>query len=369
MKAGVLRRAGEPLHVEDVHLTAPGDGMVRVRIAASGVCHSDLSVQNGAIPQVTPAVLGHEGAGVVVEVGPRVTSLATGDHVVVSWLAPCRVCQFCLGGRVELCEHGIDHAFAEPYGTVNGEPVSCAFGAGTFAEETVVPEAAAVQIDSDFSLERAALIGCAVVTGVGAVVNTADVSPGETAAIVGCGGVGLAAVQGARLSGAALIIAVDRVAAKLEMAVANGATHTVDASLCDPVAAVRELTGGRGADHAIEVVGLSTTIAQTYGMTRRGGTVTVVGAGAFDDQVSIPALSVMVDAKRIQGCVYGGADPARDIPRMVDLSKVGALDLDLLITTRIRIEDVNDAFRAMLAGEVARSLIVFSDPLEEESHV
>ncbi len=361
MRAAVLRAIGADLSIEDVDIKPPGSGMVRVRIAATGVCHSDLSFQDGTMPQGTPAVLGHEGAGVVTETGPGVKQLAVGDHVVLSWIAPCRHCFYCLAGQPELCEHGMDYAFGEPYGNVGGEPVWCALGTATFAEETVVPEAAAIRIDPEFPLELAALVGCGVVTGVGAVVNTAGVAPGESVAVIGCGGVGLAAIQGARLAGASAIIAVDTVAAKLKMAIANGATHTVDASAVDPVVAVRELTGGRGADHAIEVVGLSATILQAYGMARRGGAVTVVGAGRFDDMVSIPVMNLMVDAKRIEGCVYGGTDVARDIPKMVALAKAGMLDLEALVTKRIGLDDVNDAFRAMVAGEVARSLIVFGD--------
>ncbi|MCU1456208.1 MAG: alcohol dehydrogenase [Actinomycetia bacterium] len=364
MRAAVFREVGAPLRVEELELAPLGRGMVRIRIVASGVCHSDVSLWDGTIPQAAPAVLGHEGAGVVVEAGPDVTDLTLGDHVVLTWVAPCRHCFFCLAGRAELCEHGMDHAFAGPYGKASGDEVFCALGTGTFAEETVVPAAAAIRIDPEFPLELAALVGCAVVTGVGAVVNTARVALGETVAIVGCGGVGLAAVQGARLAGAAMIVAVDRVATKFDVAIANGATHTVDASAGDPVEAVRALTGGRGVDHAIEVVGTSSTILQAYAMARRGGTVTVVGAGGFADMVSIPAMNLMVDAKRLQGSVYGGTDPARDIPRMIALAAAGALDLERLVTTRIALDDVNDAFRVMLTGEVARSLIVFPAPAD-----
>ena len=359
MRAAVLRQSGKPLAIEDVELLPVGPGAVRVRLAASGVCHSDLSLQTGDIPQAVPAVLGHEGAGIVIETGEGVDAVSPGDHVVLSWVVPCRGCFFCLAGRAELCEHGIDHAFAGPYGTAGGDPVMCGLGTGTFAEETVVPAGAAIRIDSAFPLDLAALVGCAVVTGVGAVINAAAVRPGETVAVVGCGGVGLAAIQGARLSGASAIIAVDRVPAKLDMARANGATHVVDASATEPVGAVREITSGRGADHALEVVGLSSTITQAYGMARRGGTVTVVGAGGFTDMVALPAMNLMVDAKRLQGTVYGGTDPARDIPRMIELASTGALDLRQLVTRQIRLDEINDAFRAMLAGEVARSLIVF----------
>lgn len=362
MRAAVLREVGTPLSVEDVELSPPGPGMVAVRMAATGVCHTDLSVRDGSIPQEVPAVLGHEGAGTVTEVGPDVTTLGVGDHVVLSWVAPCRRCFFCLARRPELCEHGMDHAFAGPYGTANGDPLWCGLGTGTLAETTVVPEMAAVRIEPDFPLELAALLGCAVVTGVGAVVNTAGVSPGETVAVIGCGGVGLAAVQGARLAGATVILAVDRVAATLDLAVANGATHTVDGSVSDPVAAAQELTAGRGVDHALEVVGLSSTIEQAYALTRRGGTVTVVGAGAADDPVSIPAMSLLADAKRVQGSVYGGTDPARDIPRAVTLARTGALDLERIVTRRGTLDEVNDAFDTMAAGVGARTLIEFPSP-------
>lgn len=363
----MLREVGAPLVVEDVELAPPGEGMVAVRMAATGVCHTDLSVRDGTIPQSLPAVLGHEGAGTVTELGPGVTTLAVGDHVVLSWMAPCRRCFFCLAGQPELCEHGIDHAFAAPYGTANGDPLWCALGTGTFAEATVVPESATIRIEPDFPLEMAALLGCAVVTGVGAVVNTAGVSPGETVAVIGCGGVGLAAVQGARLAGATVILAIDRIAAKLDLAIANGATHTVDASADDPVATAREITAGRGVDHALEVVGLSSTVEQAYALARRGGTVTVVGAGAGDDVVSIPAMSLLADAKRVQGSVYGGTDPARDIPRAVTLARTGALDLERLVTRRSALDEINDAFGAMNAGEGARTLIVFPPTSDEAS--
>lgn len=354
-----MAAVGEPLVIDEVTLDPPGPGKVRVQIAASGVCHSDLSLIDGTMPQATPSVLGHEGAGTVVECGPEVSGLTEGDHVILSWIAPCRRCRYCLGGQPTLCEHGMDHAFAGPYGTWRGQPVLAGLGTATFADETVVPADAAVRIDPTFPLDLAALVGCAVVTGVGAIINAARVEPGQSVAIIGCGGVGLAAVQGARLAGAAKVIAVDVVPGKLKMAEANGATDTVDASAVEPIAAVRDLTGGHGTDHAVEVVGLSSTITQAYLMARRGGTVTVVGAGRFDDPVSIAAMNLMVDAKRIQGCVYGSADPARDFPRMIDLVRGGGLDLERLVTRRIKLDEVNEAFDAMRNGEVARSLIEF----------
>ena len=358
MRAAVLEVVGEALRIAEVQLRPVGPGEVRVGLAASGVCHSDAAVAGGGIPQPVPAILGHEGAGVVAEVGADVTDVAAGDHVVLSWLAPCRRCFYCENGQVELCERGMDHAFSMDHATWGQEKVGAAFGTATFAEETIVPATAVVRIGPALPLDLAALIGCAVVTGVGAVRNSAAVHAGESIVVVGCGGVGLAAIQGARLAGAAPIIAVDRVPSKLAMAEANGATHTVDAGAGDVATAVKAITGGRGTDHAIEAVGRSATIVDAWASVRRGGTVTVVGAGGFDDPVSFPAMNLMVDAKTIRGCVYGGTDPARDVPAMVELAINGDLDLDLLVTRRIPLDDVNGAFAAMAAGEVARSVIV-----------
>jgi S-(hydroxymethyl)glutathione dehydrogenase/alcohol dehydrogenase len=359
VRAAVLRAPGEALALETLEVRPPGPRDVVVRIAASGVCHSDRSIQDGTIPHPFPAVLGHEGAGVVERCGPEVTTLEPGDHVVLTWVAPCRRCFQCLHGHPELCEHGMDHAWAQPYAhDTSGAGVLAAFGTATFGETTVVPEHACVRVDRSFPLELAALVGCGVVTGVGAVLNSARVAPGESVAVVGCGGVGLAAVQGARLAGADPIVAIDRVRAKLDLARACGATHAIEAGAAT-VDAVREVTGGRGVDHAIEAVGLSGTIRAAYDMARRAGTVTVVGAGRFDDAVSFGAMQLMVDAKTIRGCVYGGTDPARDIPAVLRLHASGRLDLAVLVSRRIGLDDLDDAFRAMDAGEVARSVVVF----------
>ncbi|MHB8669077.1 MAG: Zn-dependent alcohol dehydrogenase [Acidimicrobiales bacterium] len=358
MRAAVLEAVGRPLVVDDVILRPLGPRGVRVRLSATGVCHTDLSLQNGTIPHPVPAVLGHEGAGVVAEVGPEVSTLSVGDHVIVSWIVPCRRCRFCLGGQPVLCERGMDHAFAGPYGAWRGRDVVAALGTATFAEETVVPDGALVRIDRSVPAEVAALIGCGVATGVGAVLNSARVRPGESVAVIGCGGVGLAALQGARLSGASPIVAVDRVSAKLTMATENGATEVVDASAKDAASAVREVTGGVGVDHAFEAVGRADTILAAYAMARRGGTVTIVGAGAFDDPVSFSAMQLMVDAKTVRGCVYGSTDPQRDFPRLVELHQAGAIDVARLVSRRITLDEVNDAFEAMAAGEVARSVIV-----------
>ncbi len=356
----MLRGTGAAFAVEELQLRSPGRHDVHVRLGASGVCHSDLSISDGTIPHPLPAVLGHEGAGTVIAVGPDVTTVGPGDHVVLAWVAPCRACFFCLRGHPELCEHGLDHAYAVPYATAADDtPVLAAFGTATFGEETIVPERACVRIDPSFPLELGALVGCGVVTGVGAVTNSAHVEPGASVAVVGCGGVGLAAIQGARLAGAAPIIAIDRVASKLELARRCGATEVVDASTTDPVAAVRDLTAGRGADFAFEVVGRSDTIQAAFEMTRRAGTCTIVGAGSPTDMVQFGALPLMVGAKTLRGCVYGSTDPARDFPEVVRLQQLGKLDLDALVTRRIALDELDDAFRAMQAGEVARSIIVY----------
>jgi S-(hydroxymethyl)glutathione dehydrogenase/alcohol dehydrogenase len=360
VKAAALRGAGAEFVIEDLRLRDLGAHDVQVRVAASGVCRSDLSIQDGTIPHPLPAVLGHEGAGVVVATGDEVTTVGVGDHVVLAWVAPCRACFFCLRGHPELCEHGLDHAFASPYATASdGTPFLAAFGTATFGEQTIVPERACVKIDSDFPLELAALVGCGVVTGVGAVRNSAHVEPGASVAVIGCGGVGLAAIQGARLAGAASIIAIDRVAAKFDFAKRCGATDVVDSSVTNAPAAVRDLTEGRGADYVFEVVGRSDTIEAAFEMTRSAGTCTIVGAGSFTDMARFGAMQLMVGAKTLRGCVYGSTDPIRDFPEIIKLQRLGRLDLEALVTRRIVLDDVNDAFRAMEAGEVARSVIVF----------
>jgi S-(hydroxymethyl)glutathione dehydrogenase/alcohol dehydrogenase len=359
MKACVLREVGAATSIEELTLRPLTAHEVRVRVAASGVCHTDLSIRDGSMPAMLPATIGHEGAGVVVETGGDVSRVSAGDHVVLSWVAPCRACLHCLRGETYLCLHGLDHGFADPYAEGPDGPVWPAMGCGTLGEETLLPETAVVPIASDLPLDEAALLGCGVVTGVGAVVRTAQVRPGETVLVIGCGGVGLAAVQGARLAGAARIIAADRSPSSLERARGCGATEVVDAGAVDVAAAVREMTSGVGVDHGVEVVGLSSTIRAAYDATRRGGIVTVVGAGLGDDDVRISALSLMADSKQIRGSVYGATDPDRDLPALVDLARAGRLDLAALVTRRIGLADVEQAFAAMTNGDVARSVVVF----------
>ncbi|MHB8328675.1 MAG: Zn-dependent alcohol dehydrogenase [Acidimicrobiales bacterium] len=358
VRAAVVHAVGEPFVVEEIELARPGPHDVRVRMAASGVCHSDLSVQNGSIPFMFPTVLGHEGAGVVAEVGAAVTRVTPGDHVVLTWMPPCRRCFWCLAGQAMLCANGLTEALGGAYATVGGRPLVRGLGTATFAEETLVPEGEVVPIDRSVPLDLAALVGCALSTGVGAVWHTARVRPGSSVAVVGCGGVGLSVIQGARLAGATTIVAVDPVPAKLEMAKAMGATTTLDAG-GDVVAGVRDATGGRGADYCFEVVGRGETIRSAFASARRGGTVVLVGAGSPAEQVAFNAMELFVDAKTLVGCVYGSTDPDRDFPVLVELVRSGAIDAAGLVTRRIALDEVNDAFRSMEAGTVARSVIVF----------
>ena len=357
----MVRQVGAPFVVEDIELAEPGPHDVRVRMAASGVCHSDLSVQNGSIPFMFPTVLGHEGAGVVAEVGSAVTRVSVGDHVVLTWMPPCRHCFWCLAGQPMLCANGLTEALGGRYATTSeGEPLVRGLGTATFAEQTLVPEGELVPIDKSIPLELAALVGCALSTGVGAVWHTAQVAPGSSVAVIGCGGVGLSVIQGARLAGAATVVAVDRVPVKLDMAKAMGATVAVEAAGSGEVlAGVRDATAGRGADYVFEVVGRASTIRDAFGAARRGGTVVLVGAGSPSETVTFNAMELFVDAKTVKGCVYGSTDPDRDFPVLVDLVRSGALDASALVTRRLGLDDIGSAFADMEAGTVARSVIVF----------
>lgn len=358
MRAAVLFAAQTDTRIEAVTLDPPGPNDVRVRIEATGVCHSDLSVQNGAIPGFFPVVLGHEGAGVVTEVGEAVENVAPGEHVVIAWIQPCRRCWFCLHGSPAFCTYATERALGGPYGRAGDEPVYAGLGTATFAEETVVPSGMVVPIDPEFDLRLAALVGCGVATGVGAVRNSARVAAGESVVVIGCGGVGLATIQGARLAGASPLIAVDVVPGKLDLARRAGATDVIDARDADVAAEVQRRTGGRGADHTLEVVGSSATIRTAYDVTRVGGTVTVVGAGRFDDYVSFSAMELMLGSKNLIGSVYGGTDPARDFPELVELAQRGLLDLEMLVSRTGTLNDIDAAYDAMRSGDVARTVVL-----------
>lgn len=364
--AAVCRGVNQDVLVEELDIEAPREGEVLVRMAASGVCHSDLSVVNGTIFGTFPVVLGHEGAGVVDAVGPGVEHLAVGDHVVISWVPQCGSCFFCRAEQPYLCVKG-----AAAMGTgglldgttrlsKDGEPIRQMLCSGTFAERAVVPAISAVKIDESVPLDSAALLGCAVLTGVGAAINTASIRPGATVVVIGCGGVGLNVVQGAILAGAEKVIAVDTMQAKLDLARTFGATDTVDAGERDPVEAVKDLTRGRGADTSFEVIGLGPTIDQAINATRRGGEVVLVGIPRMDVSLALsPSLSLVLAAKTLKGCWYGSCDVYADVPRLLEWYRNGQLKLDELITDRIELSGVNDAFRAMEAGEVARSVVCF----------
>lgn len=370
-RAAVFTGVGQPLEIKELELDAPKAGEVKVKIAASGVCHSDLSIQNGTLPLAPPIVLGHEGAGVVVEVGDGVTSFKEGDHVVTTWVGQCGTCYTCMRGEPSLCEVTAlvqaTNALLDgtPRFSEGGSPVGQMSACGTFTEYTVVPSIACVKVPEDIPLDRAALLGCGVLTGCGAALNTAGVKPGDTVAVIGCGGVGLNVIQGARIAGAAHIIAVDMVASKLELARTFGATHTVDASEGDPVEAVKALTGSgpmgpRGVDIAFEVVGSTALLQQALGMARRGGRVVFVGVSRMDDMMTwSPFMDLFAFDKKISGSFYGHSNIHRDIARYVDLYREGKLLLDELVSATITLDDVNAAFAALEKGEVARSVIEY----------
>jgi S-(hydroxymethyl)glutathione dehydrogenase / alcohol dehydrogenase len=356
--AAVLHEAGQPLQIEEIRLNEPSPTQVVVRLVGSGVCHSDLSVIRGTFPFMFPTVLGHEGSGIIESVGESVTRVVRGDHVVLTWMPPCRQCASCLAGQTVLCDVGLAEAIGSSYATVDGVPLVRGLGVAGFATHTLVPEASVVKIPAEADLELAALIGCALSTGIGAVFRTARVAPGSVVAVVGCGGVGLSVIQGAKIAGASRVIAVDRVEPKLALAGALGATDLVDASSVDPVGEVKSLTGGRGADYTFEVVGISETIKQSFAMTRRGGTTVLVGAGAATDDVTFSAMDLFLDMKTLVGCVYGSTDPDRDFPGLVEMIERGTIEAEQMITRRIGLEEINDALEQMEAGVGARSLIV-----------
>jgi S-(hydroxymethyl)glutathione dehydrogenase/alcohol dehydrogenase len=357
MRAAVLWELNKDLEIRnDVRLTDLRPGEVHVKIVSSGVCHSDVSVQNGTIPQPTPVVLGHEGAGIIREVGPGVTDVKAGDHVIVSFTPACRKCKACLRGQSNLCETMISMATSAHF-LVDGKTIPGMTGCGTFADEMIVPENAVIPVDASIPLEVVSLIGCGVTTGVGAAINTAQIRPGSSVAVIGCGGVGIAAIQGARIAGAAEILAIDTVEKKLAMAKKFGATHTCLAK--DVEAAKLEITAGEGFDYALECVGHPVTIRQCYDLARRGGTAVVVGVGRIEQMVTLSAFELFYGEKTLKGSMYGSANVRVDFHRLLRLWKAGKLDLEGMITRRMPLEDVNEAFRAMQAGEVVRSVLTF----------
>lgn len=364
-KAAVLFKAGQKLELCDVEVQPPKDGEVLVRMAAAGVCHSDLHVMTGHLFAPLPAVLGHEGAGVVEGAGPGVASLRPGDHVIPLWRLSCGECEYCTAGRPALCPSGTAVRMTGhlPDGTtrlsVGGTELKHFAGVSSFSQYAVIPEKALLKIPGDLPLDRAALFGCAVITGVGAVVNAARVAPGSSVAVFGAGGIGLNAIQGAVLAGASMIVAVDIVPRKLEYAREFGATHAVDASSDDPVGRIRALTGGRGVDYAFEAIGVPRVMRQAYDVLAKRGTAVIVGVTPMTAEVAVPVMSLVFEERVLTGSVYGSSRPRTDIPKLIDLYRAGRLKLDQLLTRTYPFEEINAAYEALERGEVARSVVVF----------
>jgi S-(hydroxymethyl)glutathione dehydrogenase / alcohol dehydrogenase len=358
-RAAILREIGKPLELGDIALAPIAPDQVRVRIAASGVCHSDLSQATGALPAGTPCVLGHEGAGVIEAVGSEVHHVKPGDHVVIAWTAACRHCWFCQRGEFHLCRRSIADSYSMPYATdLDGAALYTSMGVSSFATATNCLGRAVVPIDQDIPLDIASLVGCGVSTGAGAAFNTAPVAHGSSVAVIGLGGVGLAALMACVVRGAVTIIAVDTSASRREIAGSVGATHLIDPADGDVAKQVRAVTGRRGADIVFEAVGRSATIDTAIKATRRGGTTCVVGAATPGDNLSLSGYDLFMDAKTLIGCQYGSVVPWRDFPMLLDLWRGGRLPLDKLVTRRVALDEVNGAFDDLTAGRGIRTVIV-----------
>jgi S-(hydroxymethyl)glutathione dehydrogenase/alcohol dehydrogenase len=369
MRAAVLHTIPGDLTIEEVTPDRPGPNEVLIRTAAAGLCHSDLHFIEGKFVAPTPLVLGHESAGVVEEVGRDVTYVQPGDHVITCLSVFCGHCDFCLSGRPTLCDRiGTDRGPSDPARlTYEGRPCLQFAGLASFAEQMLVHEHALVKIRDDMPLDRAALIGCGVTTGVGSVFRTARVEAGSTVAVIGCGGVGLNCVQGAALAGASRVLAVDTNPIKLKLAEQFGATDLIDAAAGDPVQQVRDLlpgaagllgTGAGGVDYSFEAIGLKATAEQAFAMLRNGGTATIIGMIPPGTNLELPGIDFLSE-KRIQGSSMGSNRFRQDMPRYIDLYLDGRLKLDELVSARISLDQVNEGFAAMTRGEVARSVIVF----------
>lgn len=351
-----------PLSITEIELDAPGEGEVLLSMRAAGLCHSDLSVIDGNRPRPMPMALGHEGAGVVEALGPGVADLAVGDHVVTAFVPSCRRCEPCASGRPALCEPG---AVANTAGTLVGgarrlhrgdDDIHHHLGVSAFADYTVVSRRSLVRVDDSLPFDQAAVFGCAVITGVGAVVNTAQLPEGARAAVIGLGGVGLAALLGARARGASTIIAVDLSPAKLALARELGATHTFDGAEADLVEKIREATRG-GVDYAFEMAGAVKAMELAYRITRRGGTTVTAGLSHPQAMFTIPHVGIVAEERTIKGSYLGGCDPARDIPRYIEWFREGRLPVDRLLSDHIRLEDINGAFDRLAGGAAVRQVV------------
>jgi S-(hydroxymethyl)glutathione dehydrogenase/alcohol dehydrogenase len=365
-KAVLVREIGKPVLVEQIEVAPPQHGEVTVRMAACGVCHSDLSATNGTIPYPLPLVLGHEGAGVIVAVGDGVDNYAVGDHVVSSFVSMCGHCHYCQTGRPQLCVQSLKSLYTLPDGTVRtkdsgGKSLNVFCGCGVMAEYATVHMGNVVKIDQKMPLDRAALIACGVMTGVGAAVNTAKVEAGSIAVVFGCGGVGLNAVQGCAIAGAGMIVAVDTSDEKLEMAKQFGATHGYNVSgQANAAKDLFKMTGG-GADYSFDCVGVGKISEMAWGVLRRGGTAVIVGISNPKDQITLGAQAVATSEKTLTGSYYGSARPQLDFPRLIGLYRSGRLKLDELITRTYSIDDAPQAFADLDAGKQGRGVIIFTD--------
>lgn len=361
-RAAVLYGLNQPFEIEELDLDPPGPGEVLVEMAGGGICHSDWSIVTGTISKPFPIVLGHEGSARVLETGPNVTLVKPGDAVVLSFIPDCGACYYCLSGKSQLCDgialyRGGTLAGGGTRFKKRGEPVYHFNGVSSFSQYAVIPERAAVPVDPRVPLDKAALIGCAVSTGIGSVISTARVMPGSTVAVIGAGGVGLNVIQGAQMVNATRIIAVDVFPSKLEMARQFGATDGVDAREGDPVQAVLDLTGGRGVDYAFEAIGRPETITQAFDMLAKAGTAVAIGIAPRETPIQVHPQNLVYGERRLIGSMYGSTRPRADFARFIDLYLAGKLKLDQLITREWKLDEINEAFRAMNSGEVARGII------------
>jgi len=359
MKAAVTYETGKPLVVEEVDIAPPKKGEVKVRIAATAVCHSDIHMIKGELPGPLPFVVGHESAGYIEEVGEGVTTVNKGDPVVASLLISCGKCLYCTTGRPNLCNASWARDKESPYKNKKGQSLAQVFKIGSFAEYTILDESQVVKIPEDMPLDRAALLACGVITGFGAVVNRARVKPMSSCVIIGIGGVGLNAVQGAAISGANPVIAVDIVDKKLEAARLFGATHTINSANDDANKVVRELTDGLGADYVFITVGNAEAIGQGFGMTSNCGMTVCVGLPKMGDTITLSPFPFILGERTLTGSFMGTTTLKTDIPKMIKLYKAGILKLDELITARYPLEQINEAIEAVERGEALRNVIMF----------
>jgi len=358
MRVAVAYEPGEPLVVEDLEPAGLGPRDVLVRIAASGICHTDLTVIAGRSPLPLPIVPGHEACGEVEEIGPEVRRVRPGDRVLAAVSPACGSCWWCVNGMSNHCERGPGILATSRFALPDGRAARAVCGCGSFAEAMVVDEASLIPVETDLPDDQLALLGCGVTTGLGSALVTAGVTPGASVAVIGCGGVGQSVIQGARIAGAATIIAVDPEASRREAAIGVGATHGVDPSDADPVEAVRALTAGRGADFSFEVVGRPELMVQAWDMARIEGTVTLVGMPSVGETITLPAMSAVFSGKRLRGASVGGAQILRDIPRFIRLAETGRLDLGSLVSRHIKLDEINDGIEGLSRAEGTRTVIV-----------